>query len=134
IGVSAHHAQIRAADIIHRYQESHRHYHTSQHIELCLREFQRVRHLFEVPDLAEYALWCHDVVYDTHASDNEEKSAAYMLDSLSRETQYHYDLVRIYAEHILATKHTAVPVSLEARLIVDVDVAVFGHVADIFDW
>jgi len=61
--------------IMAAYSESHRFYHTFTHIEHCLSEFDEVKGLVESPDEVEYAIWLHDMVYDTHASDNEEKSA-----------------------------------------------------------
>src|SRR5262245_59080574 len=61
--------------VVERYSESHRHSHTIRHIEECLNEFDAVRHLATQPVAVELAIWFHDAIYDTHASDNEEQSA-----------------------------------------------------------
>lgn len=60
-------------DLVTRYSESHRAYHTLAHIQHCLDEFEQVRHLIANPDAVELALWYHDAIYDTKAKDNEEK-------------------------------------------------------------
>ena len=46
-------------------------------------EFDRIRELCEAPDEVEFAIWLHDVVYDPHASDNEEMSATITGEILS---------------------------------------------------
>lgn len=59
------------------YQDSHRSYHTLQHLEECLQIFDSIPSEKEVacsPAL-ELALWFHDAVYDIGASNNEEQSA-----------------------------------------------------------
>jgi predicted metal-dependent HD superfamily phosphohydrolase len=59
------------------YQDSHRSYHTLQHLEECLQLFDSMVFEAEVgcsPAL-ELALWFHDAVYDIGASNNEQQSA-----------------------------------------------------------
>ncbi|MEY2403981.1 MAG: hypothetical protein QOD38_1532 [Acidimicrobiaceae bacterium] len=64
------------ADVVARYGEPHRRYHTLEHIEEVL---QRV-------DGTEVALaaWYHDIIYDTTASDSEARSATYAGEMLSK--------------------------------------------------
>ena len=54
-------------NLIARYSEPHRAYHTLEHIGHCLDEFEQVRHLATNPDAVELALWYHDAIYDTKA-------------------------------------------------------------------
>jgi len=61
-----------------RYKEAGRAYHTLEHIEHCLNEFDEVRNLANDPNAVELALWYHDVIYDTKRQDNEELSADLM--------------------------------------------------------
>ena len=84
------------------YTEKHRHYHNQQHIADCLAEFDPVRRLATKPDLVEFALWFHDAVYDTHAADNEEQSAALACRCL--ESAGRTDIVDKVGELIMATK------------------------------
>src|SRR4051812_47839725 len=62
-------------DLNQRYSEPHRHYHTLDHVFAmwtCLRNLDEKATL--LPPL-QLAVWYHDVIYDTHAADNEERSA-----------------------------------------------------------
>jgi predicted metal-dependent HD superfamily phosphohydrolase len=118
--------------IVDAYSEPHRRYHTGDHIEACLSEFDRIRDVCESPDQVECALWLHDVVYDPRASDNEEKSALWGMEILSwsgcpKRAANH---VR---ELILVTKHVQTPVSMDARLMVDIDLSILGQTSVVFD-
>lgn len=64
--------------IIECYSESHRDYHNLRHIREmleCLKSYQEA-----IIDYSLVYISClyHDIVYDTHATDNEEKSAEYL--------------------------------------------------------
>ncbi len=72
------------ADLIARYTESHRFYHTFAHVAHCLDELETVRHLAIDSEALEMALWFHDAIYDTKARDNEEKSAELALNTAKR--------------------------------------------------
>ena len=63
-------------DLLARYSEPERHYHTRQHLAECLAEFECSSHLALRPAEVEAGLWFHDAVYDPHRNDNEERSAA----------------------------------------------------------
>jgi predicted metal-dependent HD superfamily phosphohydrolase len=63
-------------DLVARYGEPHRRYHTLEHIEEVL---ERV-HGTEL----ELAAWYHDVIYDTRATDSEARSAAHAGEQLQR--------------------------------------------------
>jgi predicted metal-dependent HD superfamily phosphohydrolase len=63
------------ADVVARYAEPHRTYHTLEHIE-------EVVALVDGPEV-ELAAWYHDIIYDTKASDSEARSALYAGDVLA---------------------------------------------------
>jgi predicted metal-dependent HD superfamily phosphohydrolase len=110
-------AELRA-----RYAEPQRHYHTLAHIEHCLEEFDP-RQAAD-PEAVELALWFHDAVYDPRRPDNEEKSAAWLLEVLPE--------ARRAAALILVTKHHRASTPDEA-LLVDVDLAILGQPEPRFD-
>ncbi|MEN3941747.1 hypothetical protein WJU23_10675 [Prosthecobacter sp. SYSU 5D2] len=74
------HARLMAA-----YAEPQRAYHTLQHLEECLAEYDRAIQTGEInnPLELECALWFHDAVYDPQGSGNEEKSAELALEFLA---------------------------------------------------
>lgn len=114
-----------------RYSEPHRAYHTFVHISDCLAQFDLVRHQAVRPDEVEFALWLHDVIYDPHASDNEEKSAQWAVDMLQQGAAPAVVTARV-AELILATRHITVPDEIDAQLVVDIDLSILGRAPDIF--
>ena len=118
-------------DLVRRYSEGHRAYHTLDHIAHGLAEFEAVRGLAGTPDGVEWALWYHDAVYDTHASDNEERSAELALRVASR-AALPADVATQAARHILASKHREPPADPDTQVFVDVDLAILGQPWDRF--
>ena len=118
--------------IIAAYSEDHRYYHTFGHIKHCLSEFDEVKVLMDVPDELESAIWLHDIVYDTHAPDNEEKSAEFAKGLLS-ETACPELKVRKIQDLILITKHIRQPETPDAQLIVDIDLTILGYPPEIYN-
>lgn len=107
------------------YTQKHRHYHTEEHIRHCLAEFDKVRSIAEHPAEIELALWFHDAIYKTRASDNEEKSAAWALGFLDKNDAHTSVRDRVY-DLIMATEHDAPAATPDAQLLIDVDLAILG--------
>jgi predicted metal-dependent HD superfamily phosphohydrolase len=57
------------------YNSPHRHYHTLDHIAAVLADLHRVEETLPSPEPVLLAGWLHDLVYDSKAGDNEERSA-----------------------------------------------------------
>ncbi len=108
-----------------RYAERHRHYHTAAHIGHCLTEFDRHAALARSPDDVELALWFHDAVYNPYAGGNEAKSADWASRFLLGNGAGEARADRVHAL-ILATMHDAPVSDPDARLLVDVDLAILG--------
>ena len=60
-----------AADLVARYGEPHRRYHTLEHIDEMLAVADRL----EATDEVTGAVWFHDAIYDPSRADNEARSA-----------------------------------------------------------
>lgn len=112
-------------ELVARYSEPHRKYHTVQHLAECLAHFEAVRHLAEHPDEVEIALWFHDGIYDTQRHDNERQSADWARAVLEGQGAEPATVQRV-DELIMATCHSALPVSPDAKLLVDVDLSILG--------
>jgi len=80
----------------------------------------------------EFAIWFHDVVYDTHGGDNEEKSAA-LAKKRILQADGTCELARVVANLILATKAHDSVLHFDAPLLVDLDLSIFGQSQDLFD-
>lgn len=115
-------------ELLAAYTDPARAYHNLSHIADCLALFDEHRHLATKPVSMEFAIWFHDVVYDTHESDNEDRSAAAASVFLAATT--HAEDVSVL---ILATKHDGLPGCGDAALMCDVDLSILGRVPDEYD-
>lgn len=113
------------------YDEDSRFYHTHEHIDVCLTEFNNHRHLAQNPAELEIALWFHDAIYDTHRNDNEERSAHWVAEYLGSEGAAPEAIARICAA-ILATK-THATASDDIALLIDIDLGILGAPEPIFE-
>ncbi|MBI1969725.1 N-methyl-D-aspartate receptor NMDAR2C subunit [Candidatus Woesearchaeota archaeon] len=114
------------------YSQTDRAYHTMHHIMECLDEFEQARHLPEHPLEVEMAIWFHDAVYDTHAKDNEERSAQLALES-GRAMKLPEELGKRVYDLILATRHVQIPEGMDAQVLTDIDLSGFGKSEEVFD-
>lgn len=110
--------------LVARYSEPHRAYHTLQHIGECFDQFSAMRNV-DAPGQVGLALWFHDAIYDTHASDNEAKSAQLARTILAKAGAPESTIESI-ERLIMATKHDAVPEGRDAQILVDIDLSILG--------
>lgn len=106
------------------YAEPQRHYHTAQHIAECLALYSQIQHLLDDVLSLALALWFHDAVYDPQAPDNEERSAALMMQScagLLSEAQ-----LRKASAWIAATKLHSYTDEPDLQYLLDIDLAVLA--------
>ena len=117
------------------YTEPHRHYHTLQHISSCMDLMLELDHYHNnwFPEL-ELAVMFHDIVYDTQAQNNEEKSAEIARNAIgvmNLDSEYKETVTQL----ILATKHRADLDDswLGRNLFLDIDLSILGQDPDVFD-
>ncbi|HTD91395.1 MAG TPA: N-methyl-D-aspartate receptor NMDAR2C subunit [Burkholderiales bacterium] len=115
-----------------RYAETHRHYHTARHISECFTHFDGARDLCEHPSEVELALWFHDAVYQPRANDNEAKSADWAV-RVMLEAGIDMQAQERVRALVMATCHNALPDTQDAKVLVDVDLAILGANAARFD-
>ncbi|MFL5521404.1 MAG: N-methyl-D-aspartate receptor NMDAR2C subunit [Gemmatimonadales bacterium] len=120
------------AEIERRYSEPGRHYHTLTHLEACLDTFESVRSLCERPDEAELALWLHDLIWTPLGADNEARSAAW-AEGCCRRVGLTPDSGDRVARLFLATRHDGTPLSGDAAVVADVDLAILGASPEVFE-
>jgi predicted metal-dependent HD superfamily phosphohydrolase len=122
--------RLRAA-----YDEPHRAYHTRNHILACLEMLDEpsVQACAWEPLEVEAALWFHDAVYDPHAQDNEEKSAALAHETM-RDAGVAHDVAARVAEMIRGTRgHAPTPsAGPDGALVIDIDLSILGAAPDVF--
>jgi predicted metal-dependent HD superfamily phosphohydrolase len=118
--------------LLARYAEPHRAYHTLHHLEECFAQLDPVRAQCERPAEVELALWYHDAIYEPKEPGNEERSAEWAARVLGAAGASPAAAGRV-RELVLATKHDAVPETPDARILVDVDLAILGAPPERFD-
>ena len=120
-------------DLVLRYSERHRSYHTMRHIRLCLDELKEVRHLINSPLAVELAIWLHDSIYNTHSKGSEEESAILAV-KMVREAFLPYPLGDTIYNLIMTTKQDYRPPNLEDSYLRDIDLTILGQSEKMFDW
>jgi predicted metal-dependent HD superfamily phosphohydrolase len=87
LGGAAEPATGAAADLVRRYQEAHRRYHTLAHVEAVLRDCAWLAGELELTAVdravADLAACAHDVVYGAEPGTDERASAAWASEQLS---------------------------------------------------
>ncbi len=127
---SADHALFH--ELLDRYSENHRRYHTLQHLEECFTYLAQTRSLAEHPHEVALALWFHDAIYDVRRQDNEQKSAEWVKAAALRSGLASSVAERVY-DLVMVTRHQALPEGTDAKLLVDIDLAILGAAAPRFD-
>lgn len=108
-----------------RYAEPHRAYHTATHLAECLELLDEVREHARRPAEVELALWFHDAIYE-RSGDNEGRSADWAAQA-ARESGLDEDVAQRVHALVCATQHRPdSPADADARLLVDVDLAILG--------
>jgi predicted metal-dependent HD superfamily phosphohydrolase len=115
-----------------RYSEPHRAYHSLQHLEECFTWFEQIRSFADRPGEIAFALFYHDAIYDSRASDNEKQSADLAASVLKEYVRGDSDPERV-TSLIFTTKHDAVSEDGDAQLLVDVDLSILGASPERFD-
>jgi predicted metal-dependent HD superfamily phosphohydrolase len=120
-------------ELVRAYSSVGRFYHTLEHIQLVLKVIEEIRRqsppqalgIINFPAI-QLAAWFHDVIYDSKAKDNEEKSAEYAAATLTR-LGIPINTVECVQNLILNTKtHQAPPADIDSQILLDADLAILG--------
>jgi predicted metal-dependent HD superfamily phosphohydrolase len=112
--------------LIAAYSTPSRHYHTLKHIDRVLSTIQILQGYTNNLPAVQLAAWFHDVVYDTQAQDNEERSADYAFKMLSS-LAIPESSINIVTRLILNTKnHQAAMDDYDSQVLLDADLAILA--------
>jgi len=120
--------------LVEAYSQPHRHYHTLEHVAACLAELDRVQESFACPQVAEFALWFHDAVYEIGAIDNELRSNT-MAKQCARELGLGDGFIGLTEDYIMITDYQNLPESSpdSALKVADIDCSILGQDEKTFD-
>jgi predicted metal-dependent HD superfamily phosphohydrolase len=123
------------AELLGRWSEPHRHYHTAAHLRSVLAVVDAHAGHAANPDLVRQAAWWHDAVYDPHAAGdaNERASAALAADTLHRLGVPPSNVAEVVRLVRLTATHAADPDDPDAALLCDADLAVLAGPPEAYD-
>jgi len=117
------------------YSEEGRAYHTIAHVQALLDLLTKHLKAFHDPDVVEAAIWFHDAVYDTHAKDNESRSATLARERLLpavyggklslRRLQLVDEMIEATATHVVPQLDCPEAVA-DAEKFLDMDLSILG--------
>jgi predicted metal-dependent HD superfamily phosphohydrolase len=113
-------------DLLERWSQPHRRYHTPEHLALMLRVIDEHAELADDPDAVRLAAWFHDAVYEVFAADNEEQSAALAgttLAALGLSASRVSEVARLVR---LTAGHQVAPGDRNGALLADADLAILA--------
>ncbi|WP_236567580.1 MULTISPECIES: metal-dependent phosphohydrolase [unclassified Nocardiopsis] len=118
------------AELLGRWSEPHRRYHTLAHLEHTLRAADLLRDQARDPDRVRYAIWFHDAVYEGVAGRDEEEGAR-LAERLLPLTGAEPALVREVARLVGVTaSHRPSRWDADGAVVCDADLSVLAAPAD----
>jgi predicted metal-dependent HD superfamily phosphohydrolase len=113
-------------ELINAYTQPDRYYHNLTHIDNILSTISRFSNMLNDPLAIYLAGWFHDFVYDSQASDNEDRSMQ-AAQKLLRSIGLDRAIVDRISGLILATQgHQIDPHDLDRCILLDADLAILG--------
>ncbi|MBI2473213.1 hypothetical protein HYV70_01510 [Candidatus Uhrbacteria bacterium] len=119
------------SELMLRYQESQRHYHTITHLMSCFSYWQECEQRFQDSFAVALALFYHDAIYDVYRSDNEELSAN-LWRSHGRKMGLSTLFIEKVAGMVLATKLHKTE-DADTQIFLDIDLSILGEQEEAFD-
>jgi predicted metal-dependent HD superfamily phosphohydrolase len=115
-----------------KYSEKSRFYHNLSHVKVLLDLLESLNNKVQDHNVIRFAIWFHDVIYNTKRSDNEEESARLAAEMLHK-LQVKIKTIEFVQEMILATKnHKGKNLSYDLKLFLDMDLAILGTSEEIY--
>lgn len=119
-------------DLLARWSEPHRHYHTVSHLGVVLTVIEEQSEWAEDLTAVRLAAWYHDAIYDPHRVDNEEASAI-LAETTLPELGVGADRVAEVARLIrLTASHDPIPGDRNGGLLTDADLCVLASPPDVY--
>jgi predicted metal-dependent HD superfamily phosphohydrolase len=126
--------RLPTGDLLARYAEPHRRYHTLEHIRTCLDHLAEARGIVEGERrVLEAAIWFHDAIYDPNSSDNEVESAELARRVLTEAGEPEPVCAEVERLVRLTASHTVEPGDRLGAVMVSIDLAILGAEPEAYD-
>jgi predicted metal-dependent HD superfamily phosphohydrolase len=113
-------------DLVERWSEPHRHYHTLDHLDRMLAIVDAHAGAADDPDAVRLAIWFHDAVYDPRRTDNEDQSAALAARVLPGAGVPAVRVAAVARLVRMTSMHDPAPGDADGALLCDADLAVLA--------
>jgi len=121
-------------ELIARYGEPHRRYHTMTHIEDCLAQVAASTDFSdEQRSLMDAAVWFHDAIYDATRHDNEAASARLATERLASEGVEQAFIDEVSRLILLTAGHAVEPGDAIGARLVSIDLSILGALTGRYD-
>lgn len=121
-------------ELIARYSEPHRRYHTMTHIEDCLAQVAASTDMDENQRaLLDAAIWFHDAIYDATRKDNEAESAKLAAERLTAEGAPPAFIDEVVRLILLTSGHSVQAGDAVGARLVSIDLSILGAEPDRYD-
>ncbi len=115
-------------DLIKRYNEGGRYYHTLDHILTLLLLIDEHKELLKNANLLKIAAFFHDAIYDPNKTDNEKRSAQLAREKLTM-MEFEENKIKMVESLIISTQNHVLDQevdSFEGNFFLDCDLAIFS--------
>ena len=112
--------------LVEAYSNSDRYYHTLKHIYHVLKTIDNLQAYTRNLANVQFAAWFHDVVYDTKAQNNEERSADYACELLSNLGIPPSNITAVACLIINTKNHQAAADDFDSQVLLDADLAILA--------
>jgi predicted metal-dependent HD superfamily phosphohydrolase len=119
-------------DLLTRWSEPHRHYHTLSHLDAMLLVISEHAAVAADLDAVRLAAWFHDAIYDPRRVDNEEASALLAEATLPRLQVTAARVAEVARLVRLTASHEPASPDRNGALITDADLAILAASPDIY--
>ncbi|MFJ4473000.1 hypothetical protein ACIP2X_36680 [Streptomyces sp. NPDC089424] len=121
-----------ADNLIARWQEPQRHYHTLTHLTAVLDHVDALEEYADDPDLVRLAAWFHDAVYLPDRSENEERSARLAERALPEAGLAEAATAEVARLVRLTAGHAAADDDPNGQVLCDADLAILGSPPSVY--
>ncbi|OUL34935.1 hypothetical protein [Nostoc sp. 106C] len=112
--------------LVEAYSSLGRYYHTLKHIHHVLSTIEVLEGYTQDLISVQLAAWLHDIVYDTQAQDNEEKSAEYAYELLSNLKIPLNNIVTVNRLILNTKQHQSAADDFNSQVLLDADLAILA--------
>ncbi|MEU9604967.1 hypothetical protein [Streptomyces sp. NPDC048057] len=121
-----------AEDLLARWAEPQRRYHTTAHLAAVLTHVDALAAHADAPDLVRLAAWFHDAVYLPERSENEERSARLAERALTEAGLEGAAVAEVARLVRLTVTHAPAPDDANGAVLCDADLAVLASPPDAY--